>query len=347
VDQNQRKYCLSSLKKYGKNSLSYLTLADDLEIYRCMQDGYIAYKDFFKSATILSDPIVSEKTIENAIHDFTTSFSSKNYHISVFLCTKNSIDILKKAGYRCYYVGMEGVVDLATFSIAGGKKSSIRSSVNYAKRHQMIVEEYIYSKQKRSKEIETEIISLSNEWCQLRKTHEFSFAFGTVDFVINNDIRYFVCKQNGKIVGFISYYPIFGSKSYYLDLMRIGRHAPRGTIDYLFVQSFETLKNEGAKKIYIGFSPFSYLNHPSSINSRFYTNLFNLMKPLFEKFYPAQSEFFFKSKFATEWEPNYVAFYPRIGIRNLLSLLHSLCKGGLAPFIFQKSPLARLCYKKQ
>ena len=181
-----------------------------------------------------------------------------------------------------------------------------------------------------------EIISIAIEWCRLKKTPELSFAFGSVDFDNYEGARYFVCKHKEKIVGFISYYPIFGVNGYYLDLTRRGLHAPRGTIDYLIVKSFEILKEEGAKKIYIGFSPFSFLAHSGSINSRFYRNLFTFVKPLFEFGYPAKSEFFFKKKFATDWEPNYVVFYPRVSIRNLLSLINSIYEGGIAAFVITK-----------
>lgn len=339
--KNQLDYRLSCLKKHGDNALSFLTLSDSLKDHRGPWEGYVAYKVFFKSATVLGDPIVPDNSVGNAINDFKKYFLSKKYHINFFLCTDKAIDVLRHEGFRCFYVGMEGVVDLNKFTISGGKKWSIRSSVNYAKRNNMTVEEYKYTVNNRSEKVENEIISVSEEWCKIKKTYEFSFAFGHVGFDNYEGIRYFVCRYKGKIVGFVSYYPIFGVNGYYLDLTRRGLHAPRGTIDYLLVQSFETLKKEGTEKIYIGFSPFSYLDYSCSINSRFYTNLFTFFKPFFEFFYPAKSEFFFKEKFATDWEPNYVVFYPRVSIRNLLSLIHSICDGGLASLVIHKSRYSR------
>lgn len=334
--KNPPDYRISCLKKYGKNSLSYLTLSDSLTLHRGPWEGYIAYKTSFKSATILGDPIVPDNSVEEAIDDLKENLLSRKYHINFFLCTNKSIDILKRKGFTCFYVGMEAVVDLNKFTIAGRKKWKIRSSVNYAKKNDMTVKEYTYSPNNRSEEIENEIISIATEWCRLKKTPELSFAFGSVDFDNYEGARYFVCKHKEKIVGFISYYPIFGVNGYYLDLTRRGLHAPRGTIDYIIVKSFEILKEEGAKKIYIGFSPFSVLSYSSSINSKFYTNLFTFVKPLFEFGYPAKSEFFFKKKFATDWEPNYVVFYPRVSIRNLLSLINSIYEGGIAAFVITK-----------
>jgi len=336
VKKNHQFKPISCLKKYGINSLSFLTLSDSLTTHRGAWNGYIAYKSFLKSSTILGDPIVPDSQIEEAITDLKEKLLAKKYHINFFLCTEKSIDILKRNGFVCFYVGMEGVVHLKKFTISGRKKWKIRSSVNYAKSNNMTVEEYKYSQKKRSKEIENDITSVAKQWCRLKKTPEFSFAFGHVNFNDYNGVRYFVCKHNGKIVGFISYYPIFGQNGYYLDLTRRGLHSPRGTIDYLIVKSFETLKKEGTEKIYIGFSPFSFLSYENSINSRFYSNLFLFTKPVFEYCYPAESEFFFKKKFATGWEPNYVVFYPRVSVRNMLSLINSIYEGGIAAFIIAK-----------
>ena len=336
MTEKHHDYRLKSLKKYGKNSLSYLTVSDSLNTFQGSWDGYIAYKTSLKSATILGDPIVADTSLEKAIDDLKEHFTSKKTHMNFFLCTEKTIHILKQKGFTCFYVGMESVVDLNKFTISGRKKWKIRSSVNHAKKNQMTVEEYRYTPQNRSKEIEEGITTIANEWCRVKKTPEFSFAFGTVDFDAENNVRYFICKHNNNIVGFISYYPILGGNGYYLDLTRRGLHAPRGTIDYCIVQSFEQLKKEGATKIYFGFSPFSFLQYNHSIHSRFYTNVFTLTKPLFELGYPAQSEFFFKKKFATDWEPNYVAFYPRISIRNLLSLINAIYQGGIAAFIMTK-----------
>jgi len=326
----------SYLKEYGKNSLSFLTLSDSLTAHQGSWEGYIAYKTFFKSATILGDPIVPDESLKKSIIDLKENLLSKKYHLNFFLCTDRSIQILKKQGFKCFYVGMEGVVDLNKFTISGRKKWKIRSSVNYAIKNNMTVDEYLYSKNYRSEEIENDINKIANDWCGLKKTPELSFAFGHVDFNKFDGTRYFICRHQGKIVGFISYYPISGINSYYLDLTRRGLNAPRGTIDYLMVKSFEKLKEEGAKKIYIGFSPFSFLSYENSINSRFFTNLFTLVKPFFELYYPAKSEFFFKKKFATDWEPNYVVFYPRISIRNFLSLIHSMYEGGIGAFAISK-----------
>ncbi len=316
---------LSYLKKYGRNSLSYLTLSDDLSFFKNNWNGYVAYKEFFNSIVVLGDPIVSSYSLPIVIKDIKENLISKNVNICFFLCTNKIIKYLKEAGFKGFFVGDEAIVDLNKFDISGKKGRSIRSSVNYAKKNDMIVEEYNYKNEK-SLEIEIKIEKISKEWCDTRKLPEFKFAFGQVNFDKSNETRYFICKYKERIVGFINYYPIYGINSYYLDLTRKGINAPRGVIDFLYVSSFNILKEEGINKIYIGYSPVSSF---STINPQFTTNISDLLRKIFTLFYPAKSEFFFKKKYATEWMPNYFFYYPRLSIRMLFSLLHSICEGGL------------------
>jgi len=318
------------LKKYGKNSLSYLTLSNDLSFYTGDWNGYIAYKNIFKTAVILGDPIIPESELSIGIRDFKNFCSSKNIHMCFFLCTNRVIKTLVEEKFKGFVVGSEAIVDLDRFTFSGKKGWSIRSSINFAQKNKMVVEEYKFKK-KRSFKIENELYGITKEWCKIKKMPELNFAFGHVDFDAFEDARYFICKHNGKIVGFLTYFPIFGVQSYYLDLSRRMINAPRGAIDYLFVKSFEILKGEGVKKIHIGYSPVPYQS-----NSYLSSNLFTCFKPFLEFFYPSQSEFFFKNKYATEWQPNYFFYHPRISMRMLFALVHSIYDGGLASIFLHR-----------
>ena len=59
-----------TLHKYGQNSLSYLTLSDNLEIFTGDWNGYIAYKKIFKTLIVLGNPIVPLVDLKNALNDF-------------------------------------------------------------------------------------------------------------------------------------------------------------------------------------------------------------------------------------------------------------------------------------
>ncbi|MEM0492437.1 MAG: phosphatidylglycerol lysyltransferase domain-containing protein, partial [Candidatus Thermoplasmatota archaeon] len=135
---------------------------------------------------------------------------------------------------------------------------------------------------------------------------------------------------------FISLYPIYASNSYYLDLTRRSIDSPRSTIDYLIVETLKKLKEEGADKIYIGFSPLSFIGSDDTINPKLIRESLVLFKPIFKFFYPAKSEFFFKDKFATDWEPNYICYYPRMSLRLLLSLIYTIYPGGIGGLILNK-----------
>jgi len=335
MEKKNYEYQLSCLKKYGTNPLSYLTLSENLLIIRGGWDGYIAYKNHFKTAVVLGDPIVSDESMQESVRDLKQALCASKYHICFFLCKEKMKKPLRDEGFKGFCFGQDAIVNLNDFNLSGKKKWSIRSSVNYAKKHNMIVEEYKHISH-RSKDTEDEIKKISAEWIRMKKEPELNFAFGHVDFEKNKEVRYFISKHEGETTGFLTYYPIYGKNCYYLDLTRRKNDSPRGTIDYLMVKSFEILKKEGVEKIYIGCSPLFFQKLDPKINIRFTTVFFRAYTPFFGFLYPAKSELFFKKKYATEWEPHYIFYYPRFSLRIFLSMINAIYNGGIASIIIHK-----------
>jgi lysylphosphatidylglycerol synthetase-like protein (DUF2156 family) len=335
MKKNDIEFKLYSLKRYGNNSFSPLTLSDSLLIFRGYWDGYIAYKYIFRCAIVLGEPIVDTESIKNAIVDFKNWIDSKRLNVCLFVCTKNMDKFFVDLGFKKVCCGNELIIDLDKFNLIGPKKRSMRSSVYRAKRINLVVEEYKYYSN-RCKIIENEIRRVSDEWCKIKKIPEPEFFIGKIDFKKEFGTRYFICKKMNKIVGFVKYSPIFKIKSYYCDVARREKNSPHGTIDYLLVKSFEFLKKEGIKKLYLGTAFYSFLLNDYTKYKNFNQRLFNISKPLFELFYPVDSGLFFKIRYATCWEPNYIYYYPRFSIRMLLSFIHAVYPGGIASIFINK-----------
>ena len=227
------------LQKYGRNTLSYLTLSKTLETFSGTWNGYIAYRNKFNTAVVLGDPIVPDSDLALALKEFKETQSNNHTHICFFVCSGRIIDTLKKENFKGFLIGHEAIVNLSKFDVSGRKAWSIRSSLNHARKCQLVVEEYQFNKH-RSKEIEQELHRITQEWCHIKKMPELTFAFGHVDIETYQDARIFICRKKDKIVGFLVYFPIYSINSYYLDLSRRNLDAPRGTIDYLFVKSLRS-----------------------------------------------------------------------------------------------------------
>ncbi|MEM0492436.1 MAG: DUF2156 domain-containing protein [Candidatus Thermoplasmatota archaeon] len=211
-NNNEDNTRLNYLKKYGKCSLSYLTLSKDIQSYHDSWEGYIAYKILLKSAIVLGDPIVSNDHIQLAVRRFKEDLHSKGIPICLFCSTNNTLHTLKKEGFKSIYIGREAIIDLKKFNLSGKKRASIRSSIHHAERNNLTVEEYKYNIN-RSSNIESEIRHISEEWKRIRRMPELTFAFGHVDFDNYKDIRYFICRHQNRMIGFISLYPIYASNS--------------------------------------------------------------------------------------------------------------------------------------
>lgn len=328
---NGKKKCL---QKYGKNPLSYLSLINHLDSLIGDFDGFITYKKKFNTIIALGDPIVPEKNFQRAIEKLKSiSYKNKN-SICIFSCSDRISSILDEKEFKGISIGKTAVVNLSKFTIKGGKNWSIRSSINYAKKHNYVIEEYNPSYYF-SEELEDNIKKISEQWLRIKNIPEPRFVIGKLNFNDEFDQRFFICRNKGEIVGYINYYPV-SDKEYYLDHTRRITNAPRGVMDFLMVKSFEKLKSEGFEKVYIGLSPFKMEECKNAHFSLVEKIFFQIGKYLISLFYPIKSEYFFKKKYATNWEMNYCYFFPRLSFKSFLSLSNIFYSGGIKSLLYKK-----------
>jgi phosphatidylglycerol lysyltransferase len=326
---------LSQLKKNGCCSLSYLTLANRSHSYYYHPKGYLAYRDFLRSAIVLGDPVTALSDIGSIVSDFKKKCMSEGYSACFFASTKNTAEACRKEGFKCYYIGSESKVQLDKHSVAGNRKRSIRSSINSVMKYDLAVEEYVPDNG-RDKDLETQILKSSRDWCACQNTPELGFIIGPLDFELTTGKRYFYCMKDGKVLAFVLYYPVYGTGSYYMDHTRRRHDAPRGCIDHIVNESFKILKNEGVNEIYMGLAPFSFLDSKHNDNPRYMNALFSAVRSN-DFLYPSRSQLFFKKKFATDWIPNYACFHPRITARSIFAIMDSFCPGGLMSLLSYKT----------
>jgi phosphatidylglycerol lysyltransferase len=329
---------LKYLKKYANNPLSYLSISNNINSLEDKEDnfeGFIPYKKINNTIIILGDPLVNKNDLNKTFTYLKNLFEDQGISVCLFSCSESIVPILKKNNFKGVSIGKNAVTNLSTFSIKGGKKWNIRSSINYAKKHGYEIEEYCPSIC-HSRHMEEKIRDISNQWCQIKKIPKPRFIIGKLNFESGQGQRFFVCKIDGRIVGYVNYYPVFGSNSYYLDHTRRINKCPRGVMDFLLVNSFRQFRSEGVSKIYLGLSPFSIGDFQSDNLSGLEKIFFHFGKYLLSFFYPIESEFFFKKKYATNWEPNYCFFYPRLSFRLFLSLANVFYDGGIPNLVYHK-----------
>ncbi len=112
-----------------------------------------------------------------------------------------------------------------------------------------------------------------------------------------------------------------------VDLMRFSPDAPKGSMDFLFVQILEHLRQSGFQRFNLGMAPLSGMSRRES--APVWDRVGGTVFEHGERFYNFKGLRAFKSKFHPEWQPRYLAVSG--GVSPMIALMDAtfLIGGGL------------------
>ena len=116
--------------------------------------------------------------------------------------------------------------------------------------------------------------------------------------------------------------------------MRYGGDAPKGVMDYLFVQIMLWGKAQGYQWFSLGMAPLSGLE--AHRLAPVWHKLGRLVYRYGETFYNFDGLRHYKDKFQPEWRPRYLAAPPGIVLPRVLLDVTALISGGLASAVARK-----------
>jgi phosphatidylglycerol lysyltransferase len=206
------------VSRHGKTSLARLTLLDDKLYYFSTGGSIIAYVLEGRTALILGDPIGPARDFLSCVEGF-KHFCALNDWLPVFYqVLPDHLRLYQQAGFRSFQIGQEGSVDLSKFSLEGGARKSIRSSVNKMERFGYSCE---VIKPPHARALLHELNEVSDEWLSDRHTSEMRFSVGWFDTVYLNTCPILVVRSaEGRIDAFANIIIEFESNAITADMMR-------------------------------------------------------------------------------------------------------------------------------
>ncbi len=306
----------SILSLYGQNSTSYLSLEKDKKYFFGIQvKGFLAYGIVHDVIIVEGDPICAASNMMILIQEFKDYCIDHGYSIIFINITPSFLKYYRNKGFAYVKTGEEARFDLTKYSLKGGKAAKIRASINHARKFCSIYEYCPLTE--RNYNIEHEILKVSNEWFEKKKTGELIFTMGTIGFDNPLDKRYFYAVDSAdQIVGFTVFIPFVnnGGKGYMADITRRRETAPGGVSELILYESFNKFKKEGIRWGSLGVAPLARVTTDKvPAESKFLSHIFNFVYEKMNSVYGFKSLFHAKKQYApTFWEPSFYAYWPRI-----------------------------------
>ncbi|KCZ98217.1 hypothetical protein HPO_11459 [Hyphomonas polymorpha PS728] len=237
-------------------------------------------------------------------------------------------------GYTIRKIGEAACIDVPGFSLEGSSRARLRQARNRALRDGWRVEVI-----PPGGPVPWEALrQISDAWLKAHSGTEKAFSLGRYDEAYLARFPIAIVRQEGgggAPVAFASLWPAPGGKEIAVDLMRHGPDAPNGVMDFLFLGVTLWAKTQGVEVFDLGMAPLSGLR-PGRYSPAL-TNVGHIAYDRGESLYGFRGLRAYKSKFAPDWQPLFIAAPPRVSLPFALMAVALLTSGGLLGLILPKT----------
>jgi phosphatidylglycerol lysyltransferase len=292
------------VEKYGNSGLDYFKIYYDKLIFAPENlNAFISYRIAGNIAVVLENPVAETPADLTQCVLLFDKFCFENGFKNIFYrVPEESLPLYKETSKKSLFMGQEGVVDLNTFTLEGGKNKALRNAINKvvdegfrSSVHVPPIKDGLLQKLK----------AVSDEWLDSTKREEIIFSQGMFRWnELKNQTIITVENPEEKVIAFLNIIPDFKPGEGTFDLFRKTKDSPHGVMDFLIVEFFKYMKSQNYLKVNLGFAPMSGIDDSRTFPER-------TMKFAYEKirsFSHFKGSRNFKDKFFPAWHNKYLIY---------------------------------------
>jgi len=292
------------LQQYGNSSLDYFKVYSDKLIYFSQnKKAFVSYRVSGNFAVVLQNPVAeNEHEMKTCIVEFDTYCYESGLKSIYYRIPEESLPVYNSLGKKNLFLGQEGVVDLATFSLEGGSKKSLRNGLR--KISEKGLEPTVYTAPIKDGLLQ-KLKSVSDEWLMDMERSEIIFSQGMFVWEeLKQQTIITVQNSEEKIIAFLNIIPDYVKGEGTYDLIRKTKDAPNGIMDFILIELFNYLKSQNYEAVNLGLAPMSGIDDPQTFKEK-------SMKYAYEKIksfshYKGLRDF--KEKFSPRWKNEYLIY---------------------------------------
>lgn len=294
---------------HSDNPSAFLALNSGNEFFLDERhDGVCAFRPAGRHLLQLGGPFAAAGDRAGLLDAFLERAAAARRRVIAVQLQADDAQLYASRGFTVNQMGASYAVDLARFTLRGSPFVRLRNKISRARRAGVEVAEVAPST------ASDELDLIDREWLRGKGKHtkELQFLVGERDGPEQKHQRVFTGTVDGRIVGYISYSPAFGSRPGWLhDLSRRRADAPPGTMELLNSTAIERMTAEGGKWLHFGFTPFVGLDPALEVPgaSGMVARVVRFLGERGERVYPAAAQLEYKEKWAPHVVlPEYIAF---------------------------------------
>lgn len=292
--------------------------------------AFIMYAKRGRSMVALYDPIGDNTKRADLIWAFRDLCDAHHLRPVFYQVKAANLPFYMDIGLRTIKLGEEALVDLEEFNLSSKGYKDLRYTWNRCQRDGLSLEFYAPG----SAPLD-ELKVISDAWLKNKHSKEKQFSLGSFSKPYLDNFTIATIKFEGRIIAFVNLLETNQHYSASIDLMRFVQNIPKLTMEFLMIGLILHYKEKRFKYFSLGMVPLSGMQRRRG--APLIQRLGALVFRRGGRFYNFQGLRRFKDKFATHWEPRYMAV--PAGLDPFVALIDTtmLISGGLTGLKKKKS----------
>jgi phosphatidylglycerol lysyltransferase len=315
VDPATLKHILSTAE-YGYSDGALALLGDKRFLISPSGQSFIMYGVRGRHWIAMSEPVGKRDEIAPLLWAFREQADLYGAVPVFYSVRKEFLPLALDLGLTAQKIGETALVPLSDFSLERPARSGLRDNLAFDIIPLGQCDDVLPLLQK-----------LSDEWLAIHGGAKKSFSLGRFDLDYMRNFPIAVARVDGQIVAFANLMSTANGREMAIDLMRYGHDAPKGVMDFLFIELMLWGKQQGVQTFDLGRAPLSGLE-----DRRLATLTSKLGAFVYEhanKIYGFEDLRNDKKKFDPDWEPLYLIAPAGLSLPMALADVAILTSGGL------------------
>jgi phosphatidylglycerol lysyltransferase len=304
-------------------SAAHLALLGDKSLlFSRSGNAFLMYGVTHRSWVAMGDPVGPPEEHEELVWRFMELADQAGAWAVFYEVSAAQLPIYVDAGLALSKLGEEGRVSLPDFSLEGSARAELRQAHRRAGRDGLgfrIVHAADVSA------LMPVLQRISDEWLAAKSTAEKGFSLGRFSEAYLRHFPMAIVEHQGAIVAFANVLESDTREELSIDLMRHGSAAPRGVMDFLFIELMLWGKAQGYRWFSLGMAPLAGLEEHRLAPAWHKVGRFVYRHG--EEFYNFEGLRQYKDKFLPEWRPRYLAAPGRLALLRVLLDVTALISG--------------------
>jgi phosphatidylglycerol lysyltransferase len=315
---------VNALQHSRSSSAALALLGDKRFLLHESADAFVMYQVSGRSWIAMGDPVGPPDLQAELAWDFREECDRHGAWSVFYEVSAESMPTYVDMGLALLKLGEQARVPLADFGLLGAARAELRQAHRRGLRDgtQFGVIERL------DESTFAELHEISNAWLAAKAVAEKGFSVGRFD---ERYLRRFpiavVRNEERRIVAFANLWPTATRDELSIDLMRFHPSAPRGVMDFLFIELMLWARTQGYHWFNLGMAPLAGLEQRPLAPT--WHRLASLLYRYGENFYNFEGLRRYKQKFDPVWEPRYLAAPGGLALPRVLVDVTTLIAGGM------------------